>query len=265
VNHGSASRLSALVAAGLSLLALGLPASAAPSSIQAAGPYSTITCAGAVCAVAFSGSGSATTTNTTKNPDGSTSSFTYKDTFSWRVVYDVPFNRGYRYQRGWNVIGVQAAAATFKGQSDESCIEPAGGSYTVGGGAPSCRGYFENTKGIPLQVLVFFPPSNGSWSLAAPAHQASQRTSGNCSLVGRALDDTCDPLWNGPFPGQGENSPVTARFSARPRVATHTTRPRNSKPMPVSASKSWTCTGSNGTSTDKGSIQWKGTVRLLGR
>jgi hypothetical protein len=207
----------------------------------------------------------ATTTSTIHNPDGSTSSFTYTDTFSWRAVYDVPFGRRYHYRPGWNVIGVQEdyARSSFTGASEESCTAPSGGSCVVGGGGSSCRANFQNTSGIPLELLVFSPPTGGRWKLAAPAHQASQRTSGTCGLVGRALDDTCDPLWKGPFPGQGENSPVTAQFTVRPKLVLRTARAPKPKPIPVSASKSWSCKSSNGTATDTGNIHWHGTVKPL--
>lgn len=260
----AALRLCALLVPGLVVLSVGLSASAAPPRPDSTGRSSSATCVSSLCGpLVFSGTGTATTTSTIHNPDGSTSSFTYTDTFSWHVYYDVPFGGKRHYQRGWNVIGVQAdpAESSFTGTSTESCSAPPNGSCTVGGGAPSCRGNFENTAGIPLELLVFSPPSNGSWKLATPAHQASQRTSGNCSQVARALDDTCDPLWNGPFPGQGENTPVTARFSLQPKLVLWKRNASAPKPIPVSASKSWSCTSSNGTSTDKGSIEWHGTVK----
>ncbi|PWU17749.1 MAG: hypothetical protein C5B48_15610 [Candidatus Rokuibacteriota bacterium] len=264
--HRATLQLCALLVTGLVVLLPGLPAAAAPDRAPSKQRHSSSTCGSVLCVpIEFSGTGTATTTSTIHNPDGSTSSFTYKDTFSWRVVYDVPFGGRRHYQSGWNVIGVQAdTGSTFTGTSDESCTAPSGGSCVVGGGGSSCRGNFENTRGIPLQLLVYSPPHNGTWKLAAPAHQASQRTSGSCGSVARALDDTCDPLWKGPFPGQGENTPVTARFSLTPRLILWSPRAPAPKPVHVSGSKSWSCTGSNGTSTDKGSIEWHGTVKAPG-
>jgi hypothetical protein len=121
----------------------------------------------------------------------------------------------------------------------------------VAGGGTSCQGSFTNNNGVPLELLAFSPPSKGVYEMAAPAYSAPQQ-SNNCYPA--ALDDTCDPLYSGPFPGQGENTPVEAEFNLDVSNLSGST--------PVSVNKSWTCTSSDGQTTDTGSIQWSGTVTI---
>ena len=124
---------------------------------------------------------------------------------------------------GWNAIGVRAGLQRRRPSPERATtVARLRRSLPRGSGFSTCRGTYADNDDIPLQLLVFSPPSKGTWKLAAPSYQASQQASGNCSQVSRALDDTCDPPWNGPFPGEGENSPLAAQLSLNTKLVLDT-------------------------------------------
>jgi hypothetical protein len=198
--------------------------------------------------IVFDGSGSATDTRSS-SAGGST---TDTDTFSWHAVYVIPLSTltESSSQPGWNTTNVQEdySRSTFTGTSSASCTPPSGGSCVEPGGGTSCQGSFTNNNSVPLNLLVFSPPSNGVYKVAAPAFSAAQQSS-NCYPA--ALTDTCDPLYS-----QGQNGPVTGQ------VNVDSNNPGTSAPASVSEQQPWSCSSSDGGSTDSGSIAWNGTITV---
>jgi hypothetical protein len=181
--------------------------------------------------IVFSGSGSATMTQT-NTAGGST---TDTDSFSWIAIYDLPssdFPSLESAPSGWNPTDVRAdSTSTFNGTAAASCTPPSGGGTCVEpGGGTSCQGNFANSSGVPLTLLAYSPLDHGVVKLAAPAFSSAQTTSG---CFPTAISDTCDPLYSGPYPGQGENGPVTAQFNL------DLNNPDTTQSSPVSESQSW--------------------------
>jgi hypothetical protein len=207
-----------------------------------------------VVQVVFDGSGTATSTAT----DQSGGSSTDTDSFSWHAVYQVPLSDLSQYasgSSGWNDTGIHEdyAASTFSGTTNRSCSAPSGGTCAEPGGGTTCQGSFTNNNNVPLSLLALSPGDNNVFTVAAPAYSANQPAN-NCFPA--AIEDTCDPLYAGPYPGQGENTPVVAQFKL------DASNPQTAQPIPVSTNQSWSCTSSGGQSGDTGSIQWTGTVMI---
>jgi hypothetical protein len=229
--------------------AVGLCVSAPAAWATGDGLRAHAVCTTCVLEIVFTGSGSAT--KTTTDQAGGSSSDT--DAFSWKAVYDFPLADlvDDSLQSGWNSTDVAEnyASSTFTGTVSASCTPPSGGSCVEPGGGTSCSGSFANNNSVPLDLHIDYPPANDVWTMAAPAFGGAQSSS---SCYPTAITDTCDPLWSSPFPGSGENSPVTGLFML------DSSDPEGSSP--ATASRTWNCTSSNGSSTDSGSIQWTGTV-----
>jgi hypothetical protein len=206
-------------------------------------------CANGTVTITFDGSGTATAATT--DPSGGGTADT--DTFSWHTVYDLPLRdlSAAAGRSGWTVLGLQAdyPSSTFMGTVGASCTAPPGGRCVEPGGGTTCQGSFTNNNSVPLELLALEPGTGGVYMMAAPAFSAAQTAAG-CRPA--AISDTCDPLYSGPYPGQGENAPVTAQFSLNVAKANAT--------VPVSENRSWSCASSDGQSADAGKIQWTGTV-----